>query len=212
LDQSQREGKTVNTQLASDPKVIELLRQSAQWRLLGLLFECPGAGWQEQLESLAGESADEELQAAVEAARGVATPELYHTTFGPGGPATVREVSYRETLLPGRLIAALQAFYSAFAYQPSLDEPPDHAAVMLGFLSYLSMKEAYAISRGDDEQAAVTAEATADFQKNHLTDMAESLARLLEASEIRHLSIAGSALCRRVISAEKASTDLTQPC
>lgn len=199
----------MTTQIASDPKVIELLRRSVQWRLLGLLFECPGDGWQDQLESMCDETADEQLQAAVAAARGVATPELYHTAFGPGGPATVREVSYRETLLPGRLIADLQAFYGVFAYQPLLEEPPDHAAVMLGFMSYLAMKEAYAISRGEVEQAEITAGAAADFRNNHLADMAESLARLLEASEIRYLALAGSALCRRMVSSEKSTSDST---
>ncbi|MCC6125727.1 MAG: molecular chaperone TorD family protein [Pirellulales bacterium] len=199
-------------QLASDPKAVELLRRSAEWRLLGLLFECPGEGWREQLESLVREIADDELQAAVAAARDEATPELYHTTFGPGGPAAVREVSYRETILPGRLIVDLQAFYSAFAYQPVLDEPPDHAAVMLGFMSYLALKEAYALARGDAEQAAIAAEAAADFKNNHLAGMAEMLARLLVASEIRYLALAGSTLCRRAPSVGKATLDIIQPC
>jgi nitrate reductase assembly molybdenum cofactor insertion protein NarJ len=186
------------TEFASESRVIEVLRKSARWRLLGLLFECPGEGWESQLKELTIEAADEELSAAVQAACGEAAPELYHTIFGPGGPAAIREVSYRESLIPGQSIADLQAFYDAFAYHPVIDEPPDHAAVMLGFVSYLYMKEAYAISRNNKEQAAIAAEAESSFVNNHLAGMAELLAQLLESSDIPYLALAGSAIRRSV--------------
>jgi TorA maturation chaperone TorD len=199
-------------ELEVEPKVAEILRQSAQWRLLGLLFECPGEGWQSQLDELAKEAGDEELTTAAEAARGEASPELYHTVFGPGGPAAVREVSYLETLIPGQSIADLQAFYDAFAYQPALDEPPDHAAVMLGFVSYLLLKEAYAVARGDVEQVEITADAATKFIEKHLADIAPPLARLLESSDIRYLALAGMALRRRGASLKRNPHNESQPC
>jgi TorA maturation chaperone TorD len=182
------------TEVASESRVVEVLRKSARWRLLGLMFECPGEGWGGQLKELAKEAADDELSAAAQAACDEATPELYHTIFGPGGPAAIREVSYCESLIPGQSIADLQAFYDAFAYRPALDEPPDHTAVMLGFMSYLCMKEAYAVSRNNEEQAVIVAEAESSFLNNHLAGLAEILAQLLESSDIRYLALAGSAI------------------
>jgi nitrate reductase assembly molybdenum cofactor insertion protein NarJ len=200
------------TERTSESRVVEALQKSARWRLLGLLFECPGEGWEGQMKELAKEVADGELSAAVQAACEEATPELYHTIFGPGGPAAIREVSYNESLIPGQSIADLQAFYDAFAYRPALDEPPDHAAVMLGFMSYLCLKEAYAISRHNEEQAVIAAEAESSFLTNHLAGMADILAQLLESSDIRYLARAGSALRHGVSSFARKPLNETLPC
>ena len=120
----------------------KLLRDAAEWRLISLLFECPGKDWQTQVNALAGEVDDADLQAAVASCEG-ATESVYHSTFGPGGPAAPREVSYRQTLMPGQMLDEIGAFYQAFAYQPSIVEPPDHIAVMTGFIAYLRLKEAF---------------------------------------------------------------------
>lgn len=182
----------------TETRARELLREAAEWRLLGLLLACPQHDWQTQVAALAVEVDDAPLTAAAAAAREEATEGLYHTTFGPGGPAAPREVSHREYLVPGQSLAELSACYDAFAYRPATDEPPDHVAVEADFIAYLRLKEAYAVARGDEAQAAVTAAAARRFGEDHLSSIAEPLAKSLEASGIRYLSLAAAALLRRV--------------
>jgi len=174
-----------------------LLREAAEWRLVSLLFECPGPGWLEQISTLADEVADATLKAAVEAARQEASPSLYHSTFGPGGPAAPREVSHRRGVLPGASLAELRSLYEAFAYQPTIDEPPDHVAVEAGFVAYLRLKQAYAFARGNDEQAQICAEVCQRFTQEHLSRVADPLAKALVSSGIMYLVHAAEALQSR---------------
>lgn len=174
-----------------------LLREAAQWRLVSLLFECPGPGWLEQISTLADEVADATLKAAVEAARQEASHSLYHSTFGPGGPAAPREVSHRRGVLPGASLAELRSLYEAFAYQPTLDEPSDHVAVEAGFVAYLRLKQAYASARGNDEQAEMCTEVGQRFVQEHLSRLAGPLAKALASSGIMYLIQAADALQSR---------------
>lgn len=196
----------------------ELLREAAEWRLIGLLFESPTGDWSTQVEQLAAEISDDDLMSAAAAARPEATAGLYHSTFGPGGPAAPREVSYRPTVLPGVLLSELGAHYRAFAYAPATDEPPDHVAVMAGFIGYLRLKEAYAQARGNTEQAAVCAAAAQRIIAEHLSWLAGPLAESLSASGIRYLALAAAALLRRtgtrqsVAPAALESFDCAQSC
>ena len=136
---------------SGDSDVHRLLREAAQWRLIGLLFECPVDGWHDQFKGLATEVDDASLSEAAELALDEGSQGLYHTTFGPGGPAPPREVSYRKTVHPGRFLAEIRDCYEAFAYTPSTPETPDHVATEAGFIGYLRLKEAYARECGDAE-------------------------------------------------------------
>lgn len=184
--------------MTADNERLHLLRAAVEWRLLSLLFSCPQGDWQAELASLASEVADPALKAAAEAAQAEASPGLYHTTFGPGGPAAVREVSYLRSTLSGHFLAELRGMYEAFAYQPAGDEPPDHVAVQADFVGYLRVKEAFAGFRGNDDQAAVAADAAQRILDEHLSVMAEPLARSLAASGISYLTAAAAALVQRV--------------
>ena len=183
-----------------------LLNEAAEWRLISLLLDCPGEGWQEQVDALAAEVADVSLKAAAESARGIATEGIYHSTLGPGSPAAPREVSYVETLQPGHLLSELAAYYKAFAYNPITLETPDHVALEAGFIAYLRFKEAYAESRGDKEQSSVAEDAARKFIDDHLNNMAEPLAKTLAASGIQYLTLAAEALLVRVGPRRKAPT------
>ncbi|MBL8169700.1 MAG: molecular chaperone TorD family protein [Acidobacteria bacterium] len=179
----------------------QLLREAAEWRLLSLLFECPSPSWREQIEALAVEVADADLKAAVEAARREASEGLYHSIFGPGGPAPGREISYRDWAQPGYLLSELTSYYEAFAYHPdqtAIVEAPDHVSVETGFIAYLKLKEAYAEAIADDEHAVVTREAAQQFIHEHLSVMTEPLACSLEHSGVEYLALAGKALLARV--------------
>ena len=183
---------------SNETDIRDLLREATEWRLIGLLFECPVTGWRDQLESLAAEVGDASLREAVELARGEASEGLYHSTFGPGGPAPPREVSYRDTVHPGRFLAEIGDCYQAFAYTPRTEEPPDHVATEAGFVAYLRLKEAYAQSCGDAEAAAVCRCAVERFLEEHLSRMAQPLAQHLETSGIDYLVRTGAALLERV--------------
>ena len=176
----------------------QLLREAAEWRLLGLLFECPSPNWCEQIAELAAEVADTDLKAAANVAQKEASEGLYHSIFGPGGPAPGREISYRDWTQPGYLLSELTSYYDAFAYQSKIVEAPDHVSVEAGFVAYLKLKEAYADAIADDEHAAVTREAGQQFIKEHLSMMTEPLARSLEHSGVEYLALAGKALLARV--------------
>jgi len=108
---------------------------------------------------------------------------------------------------PGRIIADLSAFYDAFAFHPETEEAPDHLAVEAGFLGYLRMKEAYARARGNEEEARITATAAARFSDEHLTILAWPVAERLEATNVRYLSLAATALAHR--SGPRRNTGLT---
>lgn len=184
--------------MKDENSVNELLEQAAEWRLIGLLLECPTGDWSETVRGLAAEVADGDLKKAADLAGSQAGEGLYHAIFGPGGPAPAREISYRDWVQPGYLLSELSAYYDAFSYRPAIREVPDHIAVEAGFVSYLKMKEAFAIVRGDRESAEVTAGASAAFIDEHLSKMAERLARSLAESEIGYLVFATGALFRRV--------------
>lgn len=181
-----------------EPRVETLLRQAAEWRLIGLLFECPVATWRDDISALARDIDDPLLCGAVQHALEEATEGLYHSTFGPGGPAPPREVSYLEAVQLGYLLAELTAFYEAFAYRPLTKESPDHVSVEAGFVGYLLLKQVYAATAGHDEQVSVAAEAETTFKREHLASFAEPLAATLEASGMAYLAEAGRALATRV--------------
>jgi len=179
----------------------QLLSEAAEWRLLSLLFECPSPNWREQLDALAAEVADADLKVAAETAQREASEGLYHSTFGPGGPAPGREISYRDWAQPGYLLSELTSYYEAFAYHPdqaATVEAPDHVSVETGFIAYLKLKEAYAEASGDDEHAAITREAAEQFINEHLSAMTEPMARSLEHSGVEYLALAGKALLARI--------------
>jgi nitrate reductase assembly molybdenum cofactor insertion protein NarJ len=181
-----------------DPHVRDRLRDAATWRLLGRLFECPDATWQGDIDALAREVSDEDLLAAVTAAAGVATEGQYHSIFGVGGPAPPREASYHETVELGSLMSELAVYYEVFGYRPQLAEPLDHVAVEAGFVAYMTLKQAYAEARGDQEQADAAARATSRFVADHLAMLATPLADILATSHLDYLARASRVLAGRV--------------
>lgn len=187
---------TMNSVLGE--REIHLAREAAEWRLLSLLFECPTPEWRAQIAALMQDVSDEELKSAAQDALGEASEGVFHHTFGPGGPAPAREATYHQTVQLGYLMSELQAYYNAFAFQPVTAEPPDHISVETGFISYLKMKEAYALTCRNEQHAATAAESAERFVQEHLANIAQPLAGHLEGSGIAYLAKAGAVLARRV--------------
>jgi nitrate reductase assembly molybdenum cofactor insertion protein NarJ len=177
---------------------LHLGREAAEWRLISLLFECPTDAWRIAVTALMNEAGDTDLKSAAEAALEEADEGLFHHTFGPGGPAPPREATYHQTVQLGYLMSELQAYYTAFAFQPVTAEPPDHISVETAFIAYLKMKEAYALACQDQERAATAAESAQRFVQEHLANIAQPLANRLEDSDISYLAKAGAALLSRV--------------
>jgi nitrate reductase assembly molybdenum cofactor insertion protein NarJ len=174
-----------------------LLAEALEWRLISLLFYRPTPGWRREVSELAAITPDACLKLAAESAETEASEGLYHSIFGPGGPAPPREVSYCQMVQSGQLLAELSAYYDAFAYSPRVGEPLDHVSVESDFIAYLRVKEAYAVACGDLQRASVAAEAAEHFISEHLSDIAEPLANSLEHSGVSYLANAGVALARR---------------
>ncbi len=200
---------------ALDPRVETLLHEAADWRLIGLMFECPSPEWRRQLTALAPEAGDAELRQAAADACAQGDEGLYHSTFGPGGPAPPREATYRDTLQLGYLMSELGAFYTAFGYKPATFEPEDHIAVEAGFISYLKLKQAFAISAGDQTALEVAHDAEKEFLSEHLASIAEPLAASIGSSGVTYWKAAAAAMQRRAGAAKKrfvvlATEDLQQ--
>lgn len=187
----------MTAQYTLDETTASLLREAAEWRMIGLLFECPGPEWAKQVQALAREVADPVLRSAAEAAAAEAFEGDYHSIFGPGGPAPAREVSYHETIQLGYLISELTSYYNAFLYQPVTMEALDHISVEAGFIGYLRLKEAFGVANGELEGAAVAREAAKEFIRDHLSCVAQPLATSLAASGVAYLAAAGKALLER---------------
>jgi hypothetical protein len=147
--------------------------------------------------ALGSTSEDPLLRDAACAVETDVTEGQYHSILGPGGPAPPREASYTETVQLGYLLSELSACYGAFAYDPALPEAPDHVAVEASFMSYLRLKQAFALANKDTESAAVTADAADGFLRDHLAVIAEPLSRILKDSAPSYLDLAGRALATR---------------
>lgn len=182
---------------ALDPRVVACLREAAEWRLLGRLFECPSPAWRDEIVALAAEIDDPALASAAAEASSEGREGAFHAVFGPGGPAPPREVSYHDTLELGSVMGDLASQYEAFGYRPATVETPDHVAVEVGFLAYLALKEAYARASGAEEQAALVRRAADRFRAGHLAVMARPLARLLAGPPVSYLARAATLLAER---------------
>jgi hypothetical protein len=175
----------------------ELLAEAAVWRLIGVLFQRPAPGWLEEIRGLAREVGDAALAEAAHLA-GSAGEGAYLALLGPGGSVSPREVAYRPTVDPGRLLADVRGFYRAFSYAPHTEDPDDHIVNEAGFLGYLRLKEAYAVLEGEDASRSLTRRAAEDFRRTHFEDFALAVAAKVEASDsVPYLTAASAALRRR---------------
>ncbi len=176
----------------------QFLVEAAEWRLISLFFDCPTGDWFDQVDALGKQVYDKRLKRAAKFARKQASEGMFHSIFGPGGPAPGREVSYRGWVQPGYLLSELASCYNAFSYKPMTAEVPDHVSVETGFVAYLRLKELYALEIGDNESADITFKASKTFIDDHVSKYAQKLSKLLAASGVDYLKLAGAALFDRV--------------
>lgn len=119
-------------------------------------------------------------------------PEFF-SVLGPAG-CPICESSYERAAQASRgpMLAEVAGFYEAFGYAPDrLREVPDHAAMELGFLSFLAMKVAFARFESQAEAASVAAQAYSDFYRQHLAGWLPACAdALLETGSKQYSGIA----------------------
>jgi TorA maturation chaperone TorD len=193
----------ISDSAAKTSDVHAALGAAAAWRLIGLLFERPRSGWEDEITALGNELQDATLQQAVAEARRAISEHgsstvaaAYLAIFGPGGGVSPREVAYRGREDPGNILADLSAFHAAFAFHPRAEDPLDHVAVEAGFVGYLHLKEAFARSNADAEATRTSAEAAESFLTAHLRTFAEPLCHRLQGT-LPHLQLAARALLER---------------
>jgi hypothetical protein len=176
---------------------VEAIAEAARWRLLGLLFERPRAGWREDVAALAREVRDPTIASLAERA-GTEREGVYLALLGPGAPVSPREVAYRGLADPGWVLADIQRYYEAFAYRPQVEDPIDHVAVEAGFVAYLLLKEEMARAAGDQVGVVTTAAGRDAFIEAHLGVMAAPLARALTACADSCVAAAATLLAARL--------------
>lgn len=105
---------------------------------------------------------------------------LYHLVLGPTGAVRDCESDYVGDPIGGKgpVLADISGFYRAFSFDPSIElrTSPDHISAELGFLSFLSFKEAYALYNGDEERVAICVQASEWFWREHLGTWIDRLA------------------------------------
>lgn len=96
----------------------------------------------------------------------------HHVVLGAAGVCSPYESEYVGDKLGGKglVMADIAGFYRAFHFPMELEfkDPVDNISVELSFLSYLTLKEAYAFFRGNKEEMQVCTDAKEKFQREHL--------------------------------------------
>lgn len=159
--------------------VEDALARADLWRLLALSFSCPDAellesareiaaglleGLVERGDNLSPLTAD--LGDALAKVEARALEHEYHALFATNVLIPPYEGDYHRAER-GTVIGDIAAFFSAFGLSTE-GRPPDSLASELGLMAWLSLKAAYALEHGKDEELAVTLDAKASFLRDHL--------------------------------------------
>ena len=173
-----------------------LVREAAEWRLLGLLLERPYGAWWREIRALAPEIFEPGLRAAI-AGAARASESAYLAVVGPGASVNLRSTAHRRSSDPGHLFAELRDMFAAFGFDPRREESVDHASVLCGFVAYLRLKEAASRAGDDPEAADLTARVAATVIHDHLAMLAEPVCQSLFEREAGYLALTAQALVER---------------
>lgn len=147
------------------PEVVEFIRAGAAQKVQAALSLLP------QSRLLSGLDEDITKLARVPTSVGSMESE-YNRLFRHQLLCTPYETEYDplKSLRKGQALADILGFYTAFGLKPSerLKELPDHIAVELEFMSWLTLKAAYALNRGWKNKLALTLAAEGKFLEDHL--------------------------------------------
>ena len=154
-----------------DSRFKELLKEAAWYRFFSLCFQPPRTGLKEEIEKIYTEIGKAEpLHAFL---LNELNPDSEpHAILGAGGVCSSCESEYVGDRLGGKglLMADVAGFYKAFSFIPEIEfsAPVDNISMEFSFLSYLTLKEAFALYRGQDKEMRICTDAKEKFQKEHL--------------------------------------------
>jgi TorA maturation chaperone TorD len=180
----------------------EWLATAAAWRFLSCCFRLPEKSLRAELRAATPKLSAglRKLAAQLQRVRRRDWEAEFHRVLGAGGvPAC--ESSYDENALAGRgpLLADVRGFYEAFAYHPEKlpAEVPDHIAVELDFLAYLTLKIAFARHEERHDEAEIAELAYQRFLEQHVQSWTERFAARLAGAESPFYSAAAAAVRER---------------
>jgi len=120
-----------------------------------------------------------------------------HTLSKDTSPYELEFLKNKEVFAMTQTLADINGFYRAFGVSVTAGERADHLAIEAEFLSYLILKERFALENGDEENAEVCRNAQKDFWTDHFCSWVSKLSRNLQAeSGVRFYRIASLFLQR----------------
>jgi len=198
---------TLTLKSSADNKEIDVaLGRSCLYRWLSRAFRYPDADLAARLEEPALTALELTLDLFPERAQETLRPPLaalratsadldlaqlqsdHRRVFGhiESSPCPPYETRYgsRHLFQQTQQLSDIAGFYRAFGLDLSdgAHERPDHLAIELEFLHFLSFKEAYALEHHGPEQVELCRDAEAKFLKEHLLPWAPSFAKRLQSA------------------------------
>ncbi|HHT9154936.1 MAG TPA: TorD/DmsD family molecular chaperone [Candidatus Tripitaka sp. YC43] len=149
-----------------------LLGRSALYGLLARCFHpLENGGWQ-TIVNLSKEVPKEwksHVQGLLE--KGPPSTDDYMRSFGTAGACHDCETAFLNGLPTGGALADVAGFYQAFSFPlaSKKQDPPDHIATELEFLSFMFAKEAKALFAGDKEARKTCLSARGKFVRDHMS-------------------------------------------
>lgn len=96
-----------------------------------------------------------------------------HTLSKQTAPYELEHLKNSDVYFKTQMLADLNGFYGAFGVEVQSKERADHISTQTEFLSYLIMKELYAIRKNLEEEKEVCQQAFIDFRQEHFSDWTE---------------------------------------
>ncbi len=151
------------------------LQRAALYRFFALAFMPPVRNRLVELSQLANELKDPDRDKARSVLAEADTPDIegiYHALIGAQKNCRCCESDYLREAAgnKGVVLGDIAGFYHAFGFEQTaeLREVPDHVSIELSFLSFLALKESYALHRGATAQAELCRDAEYKFLAEHL--------------------------------------------
>ena len=164
----------------------EWFQDAVRWRTLSTAFLAPDPGWTQRLQGLLLELAPDD-RAILNCMGSFDEDQLareHHVILGHACRVSPCESEHVGDRLGGKgaIISDVSGFYRAFAYHYASDirEAPDHIAVELSFLSFLSLKVAYAQFERRRQAVSLCTDARSKFFNDHLLVWTPRFAAALE--------------------------------
>ncbi len=154
-----------------DSRFRELLREASWYRFFSLCFQPPRESLRGEIEAICKELGKEKnfFKSLLNSED---LQDSHHRIIGSAGVCSPCESEYVGDRLggKGKILADVAGFYKAFAFNPQIElhDSADNIAIELSFMSYITLKLAYAFFRDEKEEIEICSDSKKKFQKEHL--------------------------------------------